>query len=120
MKINKHMKQVGDIKDRGTTKWQGMFLTEHVQMLRDWKEEDKLVPKPNLNEWDLQSIQEELDIGMKRKCEVVIQSWKDGKFHYHRGTIENIDVKNKTLIYDDAFGLRRLPVEEIVAINILE
>ncbi|MGK7378040.1 hypothetical protein ACSFXN_09355 [Planococcus sp. 1R117A] len=44
MKINKNMRRVGDIKDRGSIKWQGMFLTEHVQMLRDPVEEDKYIP----------------------------------------------------------------------------
>ena len=120
MKINKQMKQVGNIKDRGSTKWQGMFLTEHVQMLREWREEDKLVPKPDLDEWDLQYIQEELEIAMKRKCEVRIQSWKDGKYHYHKGTIEAMDINSKTVVYDDPFGLHRLPVEEITAINLLD
>lgn len=120
VKVNKQMKQVGNIKDRGAIKWQGMFLTEHVQMLRDWREEDKKIPKPDLNEWDLQAIQEELEIAMKRKCEVRIQSWKDDKFHYHKGTIEDIDFQSKTIVYDDPFGQHRLLVEEITAINLLD
>lgn len=120
MKINKQMKQVGNIKDRGAIKWQGMFLTEHVQMLREWGEEDKKILKPGLNEWDLQAIQEELEIAMKRKCEVRIQSWKDDKFHYHKGTIEDMDFQSKTIVYEDPFGLHRLLVEEITAINLLD
>lgn len=118
MKINKQMKQVEDIKDRGAIKWQGMFLTEHVQMLRNWREEDKKIPKPDLNEWDLQAIQEELEIAMKRKCEIRIQSWKDDKFHYHKGTIEDIDFQSKTIVYDDPFVQQRLLVEEITAIDL--
>lgn len=120
MKINKHMKQVRDIKDRGNIKWQGMFLTEHVQMLREWKEEDNRIRKPELDEWDLRFIQEELELALKSKGEVRIQSWKDYKYHYHRGTIEGIDPQSRTIIYDDPFGLHRLPIDEIVAISSLE
>ena len=119
MKLNKHMKQVGDIKDRGSIKWQGMFLPEHVEMLRDWKEESKRIPKPELDEWDLRFIQEEVEIAMKSKSEVLIQSWKEHKFHYHRGTIEDMDPQRREILYDDPFGLHRLPIDEIVAISIV-
>lgn len=64
MKVNKHMKQVGDIKDRGIIKWQGMMLTEHVEMIRAWYEENKHDVKPDLNEYDLQLLQEELVLAM--------------------------------------------------------
>lgn len=114
------MKQIADIKDRGIIKWQGMFLTEHVEMIRAWRDEDSRVARPDLNEFDLQLIQEEVEIAMKRRCHVQIQTWKDSKFYYHEGVIEEIDFRNKVIVYNDSVKNRRVPVAEIVSINITE
>ncbi len=117
MKLNKQLKQVGEAKDRGMIKWQGMMLTEHVRLIKEWREEDNQVPVPELNEWDLQAIQEELELSIKRKCEVQIQIWKDSKFHYHTGSMEGIDFKTKSITYSDSSGLHRLPVNQIISIT---
>lgn len=120
MKMNKNMKHIGEIKDRGIIKWQGMFLPEHVEMIRAWREEDNRVEKPDLTDFDLQLIQEELEIAMKRRCMVKIQTWKDAQFYYHEGIVEDIDFRNKVLIYNDLVKNRRIPVGEIVSFTMLE
>lgn len=116
MKRNKYLKTVGDIKDRGRIKWTALMLPEHVEMIREWYEKDEQVPKPDLNEFDLQLIQEEMDIALKRRCEVIIHSWKGGAIHEHRGIIEGIDARNRMLIYGDSAGKHRLPMDEVVSI----
>lgn len=120
MKRNKYLKTVGDIKDRGKIKWTALMLPEHVEMIREWYEKDEKVPKPDLNEYDLQLLQEEMDIALKRQCEVLIHSWKDGAIHEHRGTIEGIDARNRMLIYGDQVGKHRLPMDEVVSIVTVE
>lgn len=119
-KINRQMKQVGNIKDRGNIKWQGMFLSEHVQMLRDLAEEDKRVPKPNLDQYDMQLISEEMDLAMKRKCYIIIHTWRDGKITRHHGMIGSIDIKSRVLILEDPFKDHRLNLDEIVSVNMEE
>lgn len=118
-KINKHLKVRGELKDRGLIKWQGMMLTEHVQLLREWAEENKQDKKPDLDEFDMQLIQEELELALKRKCEVYLQSWRQGEFHYHRGIVVDIDVQSRTIKYEDPFGIHRLPVDELTFIRSL-
>lgn len=120
MKINKHLKQVGNIKDRGKIKWQGMFLTEHVQALRELAEEGMRMPQPKLDEYDLQLIQEEMDIALKRRCNVIIHTWKDGKVVRHHGTIVNINQQSRFLTYEDPFKKRSLNIDEIVSINMVD
>ncbi|MGK7379786.1 YolD-like family protein [Planococcus sp. 1R117A] len=120
MKINRKMKQVGTIKDRGNIKWQGMFLTEHVQLLREWAEEDKRMPQPKLDAYDLQLIQEELELALKRRCHVIIHTWKAGKVTRHYGTIVEIDLQTRVLTYADPFKDRTLQVDEIVSINLVD
>ncbi|WP_052131400.1 YolD-like family protein [Planococcus sp. CAU13] len=119
-KMNREFKMQGDIKDRGNIKWQGLMLPEHIQMLREWYEEDQHVPRPDLDEFDLQLIQEELDIALKRKCEVLIETWKDKQIFKHRGVIEDINIARRELVYESPFGTHRLALDEIVAVTLID
>ncbi|MGI2329638.1 YolD-like family protein [Planococcus sp. YIM B11945] len=119
-KINKQMKQVGDIKDRGNIKWQGLFLSEHVQMLRDLRKEKSKMPKPNLDEYDMQLISEEMDLALKRQCDVVIHTWKDGEVTRHHGTIANIDIQRREFFMEDPFKSHRLNLDEVVSVNMVD
>lgn len=120
MKMNKHMKQVGDIKDRGAIKWQGMFLTEHVQMLRELREEKNKVPKPNLDEYDMQLIHEEIDLALKRKCNAIIHTWREGEITRHHGTIIDVNIQTRILEYEDPFNSHRIQLDEIVSVTMVD
>ena len=45
-------------------------------------EEQKKAPRPNLDEWDLDIIQENIQLAMKRNVEVEIKTWRNGAFSY--------------------------------------
>ena len=120
MKINKKLKVHGNIKDRGNIKWQGLMLPEHIQMLRDLSEEDRKSPKPNLDEYDLQLISEEMDVALKRQCDVVIHTWRDGEVTRHHGTIVDIDIQSRVLTYEDPFKMRRVNMDEVVSIAMVD
>ena len=120
MKVNKHLKVQGAIKDRGVVKWQGMMLTEHVEMIRAWYEEDQHDAKPYLDETDLQLLQEELVLATQRKCLVKLKSWKEKKFHYDIGIIQELDGRNRSIIYQDPSGIHRLPMDELVSIWLID
>lgn len=120
MKGNKHLKVQGEIKDRGVIKWQGMMLTEHVELIRAWYEEDKHDAKPDLDESDLYLLHEELVLAAQRKCHVKMKSWKEKKFHYHIGVIQELNRHSRSIIYQDPSGLHRLPMEELVSVWLIE
>ncbi|WP_341963503.1 YolD-like family protein (plasmid) [Planococcus maritimus] len=120
MKTTKHTKQVGAVSDRGLIKWQGMLLTEHVRLIKAFYEEQDQVPKPELTEYDLQAIQEEVEIAMSRRCEVQLKTWKNGAFLTHTGVIQEIDLRNGQLIYEDESGRQRLPVKSLVGIQLVD
>lgn len=119
-KLNNQFKMHGEIKDRGNIKWQGLMLPEHIQMLREWYKEDDEVKRPELDEFDLQLIQEELDIAAKRKCEVLIETWRDKQIFKHRGVIERIDPAHRELVYESPFGMERLVLDEVVAVTLID
>ena len=74
-------------RDRGRIKWTAMMLPEHVSALREWQEEDILGDRPELNEWDLQLIQEEIEFAYKRKCQTLIRTWENGKITEFQGEL---------------------------------
>lgn len=108
------------LQDRGSKKWVAMMLPEHVKMLREYSEEIKKEPRPDLNEFDYEAIQEQIAIAMKRNVEIKIKRWKEGEFIYNRGTIQWIDLRKRTIELEDPFRSFELYIDEIVDVTILE
>jgi len=108
------------IKDRGMMKWQGMMLTEHVAMLKEYNLEMKKEPKPELDEWDYDAIQHTLDAAIKSKADTKIKRWKEGEFIYNRGTIESVDLQRRVIELEDPFYLLQLKLDEIVDVTIMD
>lgn len=109
------------IRDRGNKKWSmAMMLPEHVAKLRDWMDKDQYVERPQLDDFDLQSIQDNIDIAYKRKCETHVASWCDGEIHHCGGKITEINMRSRVLILDTPFGIERLPFEDIVGVQCME
>lgn len=102
-------------------KWgMSMMLPEHVEVLRNYYDEQKKVPRPELNEWDLEILQISLEKALKSKTDTKIKLWKDGEFYYNRGTIESVDFTRRTIELQDPFCLLSINLEEIVDLTIVE
>lgn len=109
-----------NIRDRGTKKWTAMMLAEHLVELDKWMDKDHYDERPELSEWDLQSIQEEIEVSYKRKCQTLIKTWKDGKVMTCDGIIEVLDLKSECIMLDNPFGLERIPMSEIIGVQCAE
>lgn len=105
-------------RDRGKIKWTAMMLPEHISLLREWQAEDDYVKRPELTEWDLENIQDELERGLKMKCQTLIEIWYDGKITKYQGTIENIDLHTRRIELQDPFDVERIKFEDIVGVQI--
>lgn len=101
------------IQDRGSKKWVAMMLPEYAV-------EIKKEPRPDLNEFDYEAIQDQIELAMKRNVEIKIKRWKEGEFIYNRGTIQWIDLRNRTIELEDPFRSFELSIDEIVDVTILE
>ncbi|WP_419958906.1 YolD-like family protein [Psychrobacillus sp. BM2] len=108
------------IQDRGSKKWVAMMLPEHVKMLREYAVEIKKEPRPDLNEFDYEAIQDQIALAMKRNVEIKIKRWKEGEFIYNRGTIQWIDLRKRTIELEDSFRSFELSIDEIIDVTILE
>lgn len=108
------------VRDRGSKKWVAMMLPEHVKMLREYGEEIKKEPRPDLNEFDYEIIEEQIVLAMKRNVEIKVKRWKEGEFIYNRGTIQWIDLRKRTIELEDSFRSFELPIDEIIDVTLLE
>lgn len=104
-------------RDRGKIKWTALMLPEHAGLLREWQAEDDYIKRPELTEFDLQDIQEQLESAMMRKCMTQIRTWKDGEVTGYLGTVEEIDVRNQLIMLQDPFEIERIPAAQIIAIQ---
>jgi hypothetical protein len=104
-------------RDRGTKKWSmAMMLPEHVEALRNWMDEDHYVERPVLDDFDLQSIQYEIDVAFKRQYETHVAIWKDGEIIHNGGKIIEIHMHSRMLILDTPFCIERLDLDSIVGV----
>lgn len=108
------------IQDRGNIKWQGLMLPEHVTAINDWRNKTRYEERPQLDDFDLQSIQYEIETAYKRKCLILIITWADGKFMMRGGTITEINAQSMCIFLDNPFGIERIVVGDIVGAQIEE
>jgi len=108
------------IRDRGNIKWTAMMLPEHVVKLRKWMDQESYTEIPELNEWDLQSIQEELELAYKKKCETLVKTWANGRVILHQGIVEDIDLLRMCIVLEDPFGTEIIPVAAIINVQSME
>lgn len=108
------------IRDRGNIKWTAMMLPEHVVELRRWMDGESYTERPELNEWDLQLIQEELELAYKKKCETLVKTWANGLITHHQGKVEEIDLFRMCIVLEDPFGPRKIPVADIINVQSVE
>jgi hypothetical protein len=108
------------VQDRGSKKWVAMMLPEHLKLIRQYNDDSKKIPKPELNEWDLETIQESIELAMKRNVEVKIKLWKDGGFTIYVGKLIWVDLNRRLIEMEDTFKSFSLRLDEIVDITLLE
>lgn len=108
------------LRDRGSKKWVAMMLPEHLKLVREYIEDQKKDPRPELDVWDLDIIQENIQIAMKRNVEVEIKTWKDGAFIFHIGKINWVDLNRRKIEMEDVFISFVLKLDDIVDVTNLE
>ena len=105
------------IQDRGNIKWNAMMLPEHVKMLREWQEKDDDVEKPELDEWALQELSEQLQLACRDYTQVELEIWEAAHVFTATGIISKLDDTKRTLYLEDG---RRFPFQCIVGLTKFE
>ena len=104
-------------RDRGSIKWTALMLPEHIARLREWQSEDDYMKRPDLTDWDMQDIQEQLEVAMRMKCQAMVRTWRDGRVTNYHGTIEEIDLHNRIIKLQDPFEIESIPADNIIFVQ---
>lgn len=110
----------GMIRDRGNIKWQGMMLPEHNKEIKEWLNKDQYIERPELDEWDLQAIQYEIDVAFRRQCVTNVKLWEKGKVLFYSGIITEISPRTMCISVDSPFGRDNMSMTDIVSVHIAE
>lgn len=108
------------IRDRGNIKWTAMMLPEHVKAVRDWLETDGHIERPNLDDWELESIQMEIELAYKRQRAVSVTTWRKGKEFVYSGKIAELDQRLHFISIEGPFGDSRIPVGDVTKAECLD
>ncbi|MGE7837988.1 YolD-like family protein [Viridibacillus arvi] len=111
--------EIAKLKDRANKWSMSMMMTEHVDLIKKDIEQQKFIEKPMLEVWELQGIQEDMEISIKTKCDVDIKVWNQGKYEVHRGIINKVNENRRQIFYSDPFNKTCGPInlDDIVGIE---
>jgi len=98
------------IKDRGNIKWASMMLPEHLELLREYKEEHMEQPR-ELTEWELEELQKTIDQALTQQLTIKLEVWKDAKITQWTGTITSINTNE--LILETLLKTKSIPIQSI-------
>ncbi|MCF6408333.1 YolD-like family protein [Pseudalkalibacillus salsuginis] len=108
------------IRDRGNIKWTAMMLPEHVKLLRDWKEEDRIQKRPELDEQKLEEMNEIIHEAMAFNQTLSFVYFERERYRILVGDIHYADPVRKELRIVDEFGDRHdLKLKDILDIRYL-
>jgi len=91
------------IKDRGKMKWVSMMLPEHVQMLREWADEDLNEERVVLDEQQIEEINHMIAEAMENRMLVAISYYSQKRYHVMIGHIHYYDEWKQQLNVIDRF-----------------
>lgn len=91
------------IRDRGLIKWTSMMLPEHVKMLREWSEEDRIQERPELDEQELEAMNEMVAEAMAEGSQLLITHYAGQRHELLAGTVHHVDFIKQRLHIVDQF-----------------
>ncbi|KYG90884.1 hypothetical protein A0U40_17600 [[Bacillus] sp. KCTC 13219] len=100
------------LKDRGLKKWQGMMMTEHVEMIKEMNLEVTLEKSRTLSDWELENLQQVINQAMQQKLEVKLEVWEGNGHVPLNGIIKAIN-RNILILETDTIT-KSIPLSDIL------
>ncbi len=107
------------IRDRGNIKWQGMFLPEHVKLLREYDRESKKKVKPELDEQQLELMQEIICDAMEYNLNLCFTYFYNDDFRLMIGKVQYVDLyRGELRVMDKHNEVHRLRFMDLLDVKI--
>ena len=101
------------IQDRGTMKWTALMLPEHVEKIKEWKQEVLAESPRELTSWELEDLQQTIDQAINEQLIIILKVWGVSKYVEWIGTIESIIPDTKELVLQTISKDKRIPLQNI-------
>ena len=98
------------IQDRGNIKWASMMLPEHLELLREYKQERTEQPR-ELAEWELEELQKTIDQAFNQQLDIKLEVWKDYQITQWTGIIKSMNTNE--LILETLLKTKSIPIQSI-------
>ncbi|MEQ6353461.1 YolD-like family protein [Lysinibacillus sp. M3] len=98
------------IQDRGNIKWASMMLPEHLELLREYKQECTEQPR-ELTEWELEELQKTIDQALNQQLDIKLEVWKDYKITQWTGIIKSMNTNE--LLLETLLKTKSIPIQSI-------
>jgi YolD-like protein len=85
------------INDRGMMKYQGFFMSEHSELLKEAKRDYNRVEKPMISQDQIEEFERLISDSLKFHTKLEITIWKEGFFKTELCQVKKIDQLNKLL-----------------------
>lgn len=103
------------IRDRGTMKWTAMMLPEHVQKIKQWKKEAYSEAPKELTEWELEDLQQTIDLAMTQRKVITLTTWEVTKYGQSTGIIQAMNPHKQELTFETITKVKHIPTQTIHA-----
>ena len=106
------------IRDRGKMKWQGFFMSEHTELLKQIPREYEKVKKPELDEQELEEIQIITMESLNYTLTIKMTIWKDGFKKTYEGIVDKIDHINMYIhLETNDLDTLKFHINEVISIE---
>ncbi|MFW6022441.1 MAG: YolD-like family protein [Halanaerobiaceae bacterium] len=86
------------IKDRGNIKWSSLMLTEHRQKLEELYDNDSNIPRPELDEHQLNQMNNILKQALAHDKNIKLKYYKNNKIENYIGEIIKYRAQDRALL----------------------
>ncbi len=110
------------IRDRGKLKFMpAHFMPEHRALLRELARDELRQPRPLLDEYEIQELENQICCAMEYTYPVIISKWADGFTHEEKGHIHFLDPirKQVRMVTEDGSAIA-INFDDIVNVRIKE
>ncbi|MDF1507174.1 YolD-like family protein [Robertmurraya sp. DFI.2.37] len=102
--------------------WNGFFLTEHIEALRQDNIDSKRVAKPIVGEDELAEFNQRVHYAMEYGLPVEVTIWEAGMFTKVFGRVHYVDnIRNQLRVERmDGEGFERVNIADVTAVEVVE
>jgi len=108
-----------NLKDRGNKKWTSLMLVEHKKRLKELKEKEKQMEKPELDDQMKEEINLKMKLAVNKKQKIKLTYFADHSYHELKGEISKIDSVKRSIKITNNYHEKKINLEDIIDLTLL-